>query len=103
MPKNFKESPFEKFNSIGSEQEAEPKKDNAVNDKPKRAGRPKVKQGEHKNINISVPVAILEKLEKVKEVYHGNLTLYINKLIERDIKENYDKYVEIVNNLNMFK
>lgn len=99
--------PFNKFNiepkqSIEPELK-EPKKDNVVNDKPKKTGRPKTKQGEYKTLNISVPVKVLEKLGEVKEVYQGNLTLYINKLIERDIEANYDKYIEIVQNLKMFQ
>jgi len=69
----------------------------------KRVGRPKVKTEETKTINIAVPVSVLEKLDTVKICYNNNLTLYINKLIEKDIESNYEKYSEIANSLNKFK
>lgn len=102
MSKSFKDSPFDKFNNIEPKQKSEPKKDN-TSDKPKKVGRPKTKQGEYKTINIAVPVEFLDKLKDVKEVYQNNLTLYINKLIEKDLEANYDKYLEIVDNLKLFK
>ena len=107
MSKSFKDSPFDKFNNnIELGQKSEFKKDinnNESDRKPKKVGRPKVKQGEFKTINIAVPVEILNKLKNIKEVYRGNLTLYINKLIEKDLNENYDKYLDVVNNLKSFR
>ncbi len=104
--KNFKKSPFDNFN-IETEVKSKNDKSNNIdiitNNEPKKVGRPKTKQGEYKTINISVPVGFLEKLKEVKEVYQGNLTLYINKLIEKDLEENYNKYLEIVNSLKLFK
>lgn len=106
--KSFKVSPFAKFNDIEPEQKPEPKKDINIksiesNREPRKVGRPKTKQGEYRTINISVPTESLNKLKNVKEVYQGNLTLYINKLIEKDLDENYDKYLEIVESLKLFK
>lgn len=108
MSKNFKNSPFDKFNNIESERQLETTKDVNVklikSDKePRKVGRPKTKQGEFKTINVAVPVEILKILKNIKEVYQGNLTLYINKLIEKDLNENYNKYLEIIDNLNCFK
>lgn len=68
----------------------------------RRVGRPKTKTEATKTINIAVPVSVLEKLDTVKVCYGNNLTQYINKLIEKDIAENYDKYVMIADNLNSF-
>lgn len=107
--KNFKKSPFDNFNietEVKSKNDKSNKDNNIdtiTNNEPKKVGRPKTKQGEYKTINISVPVEFLEKLKEVKEVYQGNLTLYINKLIEKDLEENYDKYLELVNSLKLFK
>ena len=109
MSKNFKNSPFDKFNNnIEFEQKSEQKEN--INTKPiesdkeqKKVGRPKTKQGEFKTINVAVPIEILNKLKNIRNVYQGNLTLYVNKLIERDLSENYNKYLEIVNNLKLFK
>lgn len=109
MSKSFKNSPFDKFNNtIELEQKSEPKKDINVKSigsdrEPKKVGRPKTKQGEFKTINIAVPIEVLNELKNVKEVYQGNLTLYINKLIEKDLSDNYNKYLEIVDNLKLFK
>jgi len=109
MSKSFKNSPFDKFNNnIELEQKSEPKKDISAKSiesdgEPKKVGRPKIKQGKFKTINIAVPIEVLNKLKNVKEVYQGNLTLYINKLIEKDLSENYNKYLEIVDNLKLFK
>lgn len=108
MSKSFKNSPFDKFNNIESEHQSEPTKDVNVkivkSDRElKKVGRPKTKQGEFKTINIAVPVEILKRLKNIKEVYQGNLTLYINKLIEKDLNENYNKYLEIIDNLKCFK
>lgn len=98
MSKNFKNSPFDKFNNIESKYPLETTKN--VNTKliksdkePRKVGRPKTKQGEFKTINVAVPVEILKILKNIKEVYQGNLTLYINKLIEKDLNENYNKYL----------
>lgn len=60
----------------------------------KRAGRPKTKTEDCKTINIAVPVSVLEKMDVAKAMYNGNLTLYINKLIEKDLEANYQRYEE---------
>lgn len=66
----------------------------------KCVGRPKTKKGNYKTINIAVEESIMEKLNIAKVCYGNNLTHYINKLIEKDMEENYDNYKHIVNSLN---
>lgn len=58
----------------------------------KRAGRPKTKTEDCKTINIAVPVSLLEQMNIAKVMYKDNLTLYINKLIEKDLEANLEKY-----------
>lgn len=60
----------------------------------KRGGRPRTKTENCKTINIAIPESLLEKIAVAKVMHGGNLTLYINRLIERDIQENYEKYKE---------
>ena len=66
----------------------------------KPVGRPKVKNGEYKTINISVPVDVLKKMEVAKLKYGNNLTAYVNAVIKADLDANYDKYVELQTLLN---
>ena len=80
----------------------EPKKQ-PESKKHRKVGRPKTKTEETKTINIAVPVSVLEKLETVKVCYSNNLTLYINKLIEKDIEANFANYEHISDSLNNFK
>lgn len=62
----------------------------------KRRGRPRTKTEDDKQINIRVPLSVLDQWEQIKPAYGGNLTKYINKLIEKDLKENYEKYIDII-------
>ena len=66
----------------------------------KRRGRPKTKTEDDRQINIRVPLSILDQWEVIKPVYGGNLTKYINRLIEKDLKENYAKYIDIIRKLD---
>lgn len=71
---------------------------------PKRkVGRPRTKTEQTKTINIAVPVSVLTKLDTVKLCYANNLTLYVNKLIEKDIEANYDSYLHIADSLSRFE
>ncbi len=67
----------------------------------KKTGRPKVKEGEYKTINISVPVPILEQMELAKLKYGNNLTAYVNAVIKADLDANYSKYVELQKLINI--
>ena len=62
----------------------------------KRRGRPKMKTEDDRQINIRVPLSILEQWEIIKPAYGGNLTRYINKLIIDDLKKNNEKYAKII-------
>ena len=66
----------------------------------KKTGRPKVKEGDYKTINISVPVPVLEQMEVAKLKYGNNLTAYVNAVIKADLDANYSKYVELQTLLN---
>lgn len=66
----------------------------------KKTGRPKVKEGEYKTINIAVPVPVLEQMEVAKLKYGSNLTAYVNAVIKADLDANYGKYLELQEILN---
>ncbi len=67
----------------------------------KKVGRPKTKDVKNtcKNINVAVPITLLDKWEEIKIVHGNNLTAYIIKLIERDMHINYEQYKKIANSL----
>lgn len=69
----------------------------------RKVGRPRTKTEPTKTINIAVPVSVLTKLDTVKLCYGNNLTLYVNKLIEKDIEANYDSYLHIADSLSRFE
>ena len=66
----------------------------------KKTGRPKVKEGEYKTINIAVPVAVLEQMDVAKLKYGNNLTAYVNAVIKADLDANYEKYLKLQEILN---
>lgn len=66
----------------------------------KKVGRPKVKEGEFKTINISIPVHVLERMEVAKLKYGNNLTAYVNAVILADLNANYGKYLELQSIIN---
>lgn len=68
--------------------------------KNKKVGRPKTKTEPTKNINIAVPVSVLEQIEFALPKYQGNLTKYVNTVIENDLKTNMKEYKKIYNILN---
>lgn len=80
--------------------------DTATGTAKKAVGRPPIdpdkgKKKEYtKTVNIAIPLDTLERMQIAKARYNNNLTEYINKLIEKDLAENFDKYQEIYNMLN---
>lgn len=69
----------------------------------RKVGRPKVKTEPTKTINVAIPITTLEKMKVIKICFNNNMTEYINKLIEKDINENYEKYKTMAETLeNMF-
>lgn len=67
----------------------------------RKVGRPKTKDIKNtcKNINVAVPIALLNKWEDIKIVHGSNLTGYITKLIEKDLNSNYEHYKNIADSL----
>ncbi len=84
-------------------QGAEPKREAPkTQPQPKRkVGRPKTKDIKNtcKNINVAVPITLLDKWENIKIVHGSNLTAYITKLIEKDMNANYKHYKDIADSL----
>ncbi len=96
--KNIQEQPLEKTEpepqDAASGQEAtQPTK--------RKAGRPKTRDVKHtcKNINVAVPITLLNQWEDIKIVHGSNLTGYITKLIEKDMNANYARYKDIADSL----
>ena len=86
------------------EPKTEPKKDSEIR-KPvqekKKVGRPVKKDVKNtcRNINVAIPIVLLDKWEEIKVVHGSNLTEYITKLIERDMDSNYEHYKNIADSL----
>lgn len=66
----------------------------------KKVGRPKIKDGDYKTINIAVPIDMLKKMEVAKLKYGNNLTAYVNAVIKADLDANYEKYLHLQELLN---
>ena len=86
------------------EPKTEPKKDSEIRkqvQEKKKVGRPVKKDVKNtcRNINVAVPIVLLDKWEEVKIVHGSNLTEYITKLIERDMDSNYEHYKDIADSL----
>lgn len=104
MAKGFKGS--NPLDRLGEEISLAPEEQVAAVDPvvPKRkVGRPRTKTEPTKNINIAIPVSVLEQMEVAKTCYNNNITLYINTLIKNDLDANFDEYTTIANSLNRFK
>ncbi len=82
-------------------QEPEPKQEKPQVKQKRKVGRPKTKDIKNtcKNINVAVPITLLDKWEEIKIVHGSNLTEYITKLIEKDMNANYEHYKDIANSL----
>ena len=67
----------------------------------KKVGRPKTKDVKNtcRNINVAIPIELLDKWEEVKIIHSNNLTAYITKLITKDMDANYEKYKSILDSL----
>lgn len=82
-------------------QEPEPKQEKPQAKQKRKVGRPKTKDIKNtcKNINVAVPITLLDKWEDIKIVHGSNLTEYITKLIEKDMNANYEHYKDIADSL----
>lgn len=67
----------------------------------RKAGRPTTKNVKNtcRNINVAVPITLLDKWDKVKIVHGNNLTAYVVKLFQKDMDINYDHYKELSDSL----
>lgn len=119
MAKRFsKNNPLDKLSGATAPQNTEAQKEPAVPVEPKqtepdlkqeeppvkqkrKVGRPKTKDIKNtcKNINVAVPIRLLDKWEDIKIVHGSNLTEYITKLIEKDMNANYEHYKDISDSL----
>lgn len=81
--------------------ELEPKQEKPQTTQKRKVGRPKTKDIKNtcKNINVAVPITLLDKWEDIKIVHGSNLTEYITKLIEKDMHANYEYYKDIADSL----
>jgi len=79
----------------------EPKREKPQTTQKRKVGRPKTKDIKNtcKNINVAVPITLLDKWENIKIVHGSNLTEYITKLIEKDMNTNYEHYRNIADSL----
>lgn len=95
---NIQEQPSEKTEP--EPQDAAPGQEAAQPAK-RKAGRPKTRDVKHtcKNINVAVPITLLNQWEDIKIVHGSNLTGYITKLIEKDMNANYGHYKDIADSL----
>lgn len=92
-----------KFNVNPLDNYATPKKAVGKEAEPaKKRGRPKTRdvKGTCKKVCIALPNELVEKWEEVKIVHGSNMTDYIVKLMEKDMKENYNKYIKIIDTIN---
>lgn len=60
----------------------------------KKAGRKKTKEP-CKNVNVAIPLTLMNKWDEIKSVHESNLTKYIEKLIKQDMDKNYEAYKTI--------
>lgn len=81
--------------------EPEQKQEKPQTTQKRKVGRPKTKDIKNtcKNINVAVPITLLDKWENIKIVHGSNLTEYITKLIEKDMTANYEHYKDIADSL----
>lgn len=81
--------------------EPEQKQEKPKTTQRRKVGRPKTKDIKNtcKNINVAVPITLLDKWEDIKIVHGSNLTEYITKLIEKDMNANYEHYKDIADSL----
>lgn len=81
--------------------EPEQKQEKPQTTQKRKVGRPKTKDIKNtcKNINVAVPIKLLDKWEDIKIIHGSNLTEYITKLIEKDMNTNYEHYKDIADSL----
>lgn len=103
MAKGFKtNNPLDRLGDVSLSHEEQVAAVDPVISK-RKVGRPRTKTEPTKNINIAIPISILEQMDTAKVCYENNITLYINTLVKNDLEANFDEYENIANSLNRFK
>lgn len=67
----------------------------------RKPGRPKTKDIKNtcRGVNVMLPISLLDQWDQIKTVHGNNLTAYITKLMERDMKANFERYKNINDDL----
>lgn len=65
----------------------------------KKVGRKKEFTEPRKSTNVKVTMDLWEKWEEIQIAHGSNFTGYVNKLIQKDLDENFDKYKEVADSL----
>ena len=60
-----------------------------------KVGRPRIKQGEYKTVNIAVPLDLYNQMQGAARCNSMSMTQYVNKVIEDDLKANGERYEQI--------
>lgn len=92
---------FKDKNPLQNLSKSEPDNNKPTTSPKKRVGRPKTKdvKGTCRNINVAVPITLLDQWDEVKIVHGNNLTEYITKLIEKDMAAYYQHYKNLADSL----
>lgn len=96
-----KSEEVQKETPLPAESKSEPVQGKSQTIQKRKVGRPKTRDIKNtcKNINVAVPITLLDKWEEIKIIHGNNLTQYITKLIEKDMNANYDRYKNIADSL----
>lgn len=65
----------------------------------KKVGRKKEFTEPRKSTNVKVSMDLWAKWEEIQVAHGSNFTGYVNKLIQKDLEENFDKYKEVADSL----
>lgn len=101
MAKGFKgKSPLDNLESNTKVEdnpvEDRPAEKNAAQETEKRKpGRPSRRTEQYKPVSVQLPVRLVNQWREVSEVT-GSMSEYLTRLIERDMRSNYDAYKESV-------
>ena len=98
MAKGFKgKSPLDNLEKVeDSPVEDRPAEKNAAQETEKRKpGRPSRRTEQYKPVSVQLPVRLVDQWREVSEVT-GSMSEYLTRLIERDMRSNYDAYKEMV-------
>lgn len=61
----------------------------------RKPGRPKKRTEPYQPVSVQLPVRLVDQWREVSEVT-GSMSDYLTRLMERDMRSNYDSYKEMV-------